>query len=29
MARPVTLITGQWADMRLEDLAKKNQSMGI
>jgi sugar phosphate isomerase/epimerase len=28
MARPVTLFTGQWADMTLEDLAKKMASLG-
>ncbi len=28
MARPVTLFTGQWADMKLADLAKKAQSWG-
>lgn len=28
MARPVTLFTGQWADLSLEDLAKKAQGFG-
>ncbi len=28
MARPVTLFTGQWADLALEDLAKKAKSWG-
>ena len=28
MARPVTLFTGQWADLTLEDLAKKAASWG-
>lgn len=28
MARPVTLFTGQWADLSLEDLCKKAQSFG-
>ncbi|MCY4170520.1 MAG: sugar phosphate isomerase/epimerase [Bacteroidetes bacterium] len=28
MARPVTLFTGQWADLTLEDLAKKASSWG-
>jgi len=28
MARPVTLFTGQWADLTLEDLAKKAQGWG-
>lgn len=28
MARPVTLFTGQWADLSLEDLAKKAQEWG-
>jgi sugar phosphate isomerase/epimerase len=28
MARPVTLITGQWADLTLEDLAKKTSQWG-
>jgi len=28
MARPVTLFTGQWADLSLEDLAKKAASWG-
>ncbi len=29
MARPVTLFTGQWADMPLEELAKKAQEWGF
>lgn len=28
MARPVTLFTGQWADMKLEDLCRKAQQWG-
>jgi sugar phosphate isomerase/epimerase len=28
MARPVTLFTGQWADLKLEDLAKKAKAWG-
>ncbi|MHC4193833.1 MAG: sugar phosphate isomerase/epimerase, partial [Planctomycetota bacterium] len=28
MTRPVTLFTGQWADLTLEDLAKKAASWG-
>ena len=28
MARPVTLFTGQWADLTLEDLAKKASEWG-
>ena len=28
MARPVTLFTGQWADLTLEDLAKKAERRG-
>lgn len=28
MSRPVTLFTGQWADLSLEDLAKKAQAWG-
>ena len=28
MARPVTLFTGQWADMPLEELAKKASKWG-
>ena len=28
MARPVTLFTGQWADMKLEDLARKARKWG-
>lgn len=28
MARPVTLFTGQWADLRLEDLARKAREFG-
>ncbi len=28
MSRPVTLFTGQWADMKLEDLAKKAKAWG-
>ncbi|HUY89552.1 MAG TPA: sugar phosphate isomerase/epimerase family protein, partial [Pirellulales bacterium] len=28
MARPVTLFTGQWADMKLEDLARKAAEFG-
>ena len=28
MARPVTLFTGQWADLRLEDLCKKGHEFG-
>src|SRR6185503_593031 len=28
MARPVTLFTGQWADLSLEDLAKKVSAWG-
>lgn len=28
MARPVTMFTGQWADLSLEELAKKVQSFG-
>jgi len=28
MARPVTLFTGQWADLTLEDLAKKAAGWG-
>src|SRR5689334_12378395 len=28
MARPVTLFTGQWADLTLEDLAQKASSWG-
>jgi len=28
MARPVTLFTGQWADLPLEVLAKKAKSWG-
>src|SRR4030042_2259884 len=29
MARPVTLFTGQWADLPLEELAKKTSSWGF
>jgi sugar phosphate isomerase/epimerase len=29
MARPVTLFTGQWADLTLEDLAKKTSAWGF
>src|SRR5512135_1715549 len=29
MARPVTLFTGQWADLPLDDLAAKAQSWGL
>jgi sugar phosphate isomerase/epimerase len=29
MARPVTLFTGQWADLTLEELAKKTSSWGF
>ena len=29
MARPVTLFTGQWADLTLEDLAKKVSEWGF
>jgi sugar phosphate isomerase/epimerase len=29
MARPVTLFTGQWADLKLADLAKKAKSFGF
>jgi len=28
MARPVTLFTGQWADLKLEDMCKKAKKMG-
>jgi len=28
MARPVTLFTGQWADMPLDDLARKGREFG-
>jgi sugar phosphate isomerase/epimerase len=28
MARPVTLFTGQWADLKLSDLARKAKSWG-
>lgn len=28
MARPLTLFTGQWADMKLEDLAPLAKKMG-
>jgi len=28
MPRPVTLFTGQWADLPLEDLARKAQEFG-
>ena len=28
MARPVTLFTGQWADLPLEDLCKKAVEFG-
>src|SRR4028118_1484230 len=28
MARPVTLFTGQWADMKFEDLCKKAKQFG-
>jgi len=28
MARPVTLFTGQWADMKIEDLARKAKEFG-
>ncbi len=28
MARPVTLFTGQWADLPLEDLARKASEFG-
>ena len=28
MARPVTLVTGQWADMSLEELAAKAKGWG-
>ena len=29
MARPVTLFTGQWADLPLEDLAPRASAMGF
>ena len=29
MARPVTLFTGQWADLPLEELAKKTSGWGF
>ena len=29
MARPVTLFTGQWADLTLEDVAKKVSEWGF
>ena len=29
MARPVTLFTGQWADLTLEELAEKSKRMGL
>ena len=29
MGRPVTLFTGQWADLTLEDLAKKVSDWGF
>ena len=29
MARPVTLFTGQWADLTLEELAKKTSAWGF
>ena len=28
MSRPVTLFTGQWADLPLEDLARKAREFG-
>ena len=28
MARPVTLFTGQWADLKLEDMARKTAEFG-
>ena len=28
MARPVTLFTGQWADLTLEELAEKASGLG-
>ncbi len=28
MARPVTLFTGQWADLPLEDMARKTSEFG-
>ncbi|MFM9066343.1 MAG: sugar phosphate isomerase/epimerase, partial [Planctomycetota bacterium] len=28
MARPVTLFTGQWADLKLEDMARKTKEFG-
>ena len=28
MARPLTIFTGQWADMKLEDLAPLAKNMG-
>ena len=28
MTRPVTLFTGQWADLKLEDLARKANEFG-
>ena len=29
MARPVTLFTGQWADLPLTELAKKASGLGL
>ena len=28
MARPVTLFTGQWADLKIEDMARKTAEFG-
>ena len=29
MARPVTLFTGQWADLTLEVICRKGQQVGL